>query len=172
MIEVGAGTGTNFAHYPPQVSEVLAVEPEPYLRARAQRAAARALVRVAVMAGRAEALPAADGQLDAAVCCLVLCSVADQRAALGEIARVLRPGGELRFLEHVRAQGRVRAGVQAALDGSGIWPTLGGGCHCARATLSAIRDAGFAIARSERTSLGAALAPTNPVVIGVARLAG
>lgn len=172
VIEIGAGTGANFAHYPPTVTEVLAVEPEPYLRERARRAARRAPVTVRVLAGHAEELEAADGELDGAVCCLVLCSVADQRLALAEIARVLRAGGELRFLEHVRADGRLRSGVQAALDGAGIWPALGGGCHCSRATLAAIEQAGFAPQRSERVALGPQIAPTNPVVLGVARRTG
>lgn len=172
VVEIGAGTGANFAHYPPEVHEVLALEPEPHLRARAQRAARQAPANVIVAAGAAESLPAADGEFDAAVCCLVLCSVCDQRAALAELARVLRAGGELRFLEHVRAEGRLRSGVQSALDASGIWPALGGGCHCSRATLTAIGQAGFALQRSERVALGPQLAPTNPVVLGVARRAG
>src|SRR4051812_18713873 len=92
VIEVGAGNGLNFRHYPATVAEVVAVEPEPYLRERATAAAAEAPVPVRVVAGVADALPAGDGEFDAAVASLVLCSVPDQPRALGEIRRVLRPG--------------------------------------------------------------------------------
>lgn len=103
VIEIGAGTGAMFAHYPPAVTSVLAVEPDAYLREFAARAAAAAPVPVTVVAGTAGSLPAPDASFDAAVCSLVLCSVPDQPAALTEIRRVLRPGGQLRFYEHVRS---------------------------------------------------------------------
>src|SRR5690606_4094190 len=102
VIEVGAGTGANFAHYPATVTEVVAVDPEPYLRSRAVREAARAPVRVTVVDGTAERLPAGDRSFQAGVVSLVLCSVPDEERALSELARVLVPGGELRFFEHVR----------------------------------------------------------------------
>src|SRR3954447_17517782 len=95
VLEVGAGNGLNFAHYPGTVTEVLAVEPEPYLRGRAVRAAASAPVAVRVVDGVADALPADDGSFDAAVASLVLCSVPSQDRALAEVHRVLLPGGEL-----------------------------------------------------------------------------
>lgn len=99
VLEVGAGNGLNFGHYPQSVTEVLAVEPEPFLRARALEAAEHVTVNVHVLAGSAEALPRDDGSCDAAVASLVLCSVADQAAALTEMRRVLRAGGELRFYD-------------------------------------------------------------------------
>ncbi len=92
VIEIGAGNGRNFAHYPPEVTEVLAVEPEPHLRAAAVLAARTAPVPVRVVDGVAEALPGGDGAFDAAVVALVLCTVPDQATALAEVARVLRPG--------------------------------------------------------------------------------
>jgi SAM-dependent methyltransferase len=101
VLELGAGHGLNFPHYPAEVSEVIAIEPEPTLRARATEAAASAPVPVRVLAGVADELPVADESVDAAVTSLVLCSVPDQRRALAELRRVLRPGGELRFYEHV-----------------------------------------------------------------------
>jgi ubiquinone/menaquinone biosynthesis C-methylase UbiE len=146
VIEVGAGNGLNFTHYPPEVKRVAAVEPEPDLRALAERAARSASVPVPVevVEGRAEALPFPDGSFDAAVACLVLCSVADQSAALREIDRVLRPGGTLRFFEHIRSDGAGMRGVQRALDAT-IWPLLAGGCHTARDTAAAIVAAGFMV---------------------------
>jgi ubiquinone/menaquinone biosynthesis C-methylase UbiE len=103
VIEVGAGNGLNFVHYPPTVEQVVAVEPEDRLRVLAEAAAKTAPVPVRVVAGHAGALPGEDGEFDAAVASLVLCSVADVAAALAEIRRVLRPGGQLRFFEHVRS---------------------------------------------------------------------
>jgi SAM-dependent methyltransferase len=149
VIEVGAGDGLNFEHYPGTVTEVIAVEPEPRLRARAtERAATR--TGITVVAGTAEQLPAEDASIDAVVACLVLCSVADQAVALAEMRRVLRPGGELRFHEHVVAHGRAGATVQRVLDRSGVWPHLAAGCHLARDTEAAIRAAGFAISDLRR----------------------
>ena len=143
VIEVGAGTGLNFKYYPPTVTEVLAVEPEPYLRARAESAAASAAVAITVVDGTADALPAEDGSFDVAVASLVLCSVPDQTSALAEIRRVLRPGGELRFYEHIRSRHPRLARWQRRADV--VWPHTGGGCHTARATPDAIEAAGFTI---------------------------
>jgi ubiquinone/menaquinone biosynthesis C-methylase UbiE len=144
VVEVGAGNGLNFPHYPRTVNRVVAVEPEPDLRALAERAARAAPVPVEVVEGRAEALPFPDGSFDAAVACLVLCSVVDQAAALAEIGRVLRPGGTLRFFEHVRSDSAGMRRVQRALDAT-IWPLLAGGCHTARDSAAAIAAAGFTI---------------------------
>jgi ubiquinone/menaquinone biosynthesis C-methylase UbiE len=170
VVEVGAGNGLNFAHYPTTVTEVIAIEPEPTLRTAAERAATAAPVRVTVRQGTAEALPLANGEIDAAVASLVLCSVPDQARALAEISRVLRPAGELRFYEHVIAQRQpMRAMLQLA-DHSRLWPTLCGGCHPARDTAAAIRAAGFAIERCERFGFRAsALEPSVPHILGIAR---
>ena len=154
VVEVGAGNGLNFRHYPAAVTEVVAVEPEPYLRRHAVQAAAEVSVPVAVVAGRADALPAGDAAFDAGVTSLVLCSVPDQAAALRELGRVIRPGGELRFYEHVVAPGGTAAAVQRGLDRSGIWPRLGAGCHLARDTAAAIEAAGFVIERCRRFPFG------------------
>jgi ubiquinone/menaquinone biosynthesis C-methylase UbiE len=101
VVEVGAGNGLNFWHYPNTVSEVVAVEPEPYLRDRAEEAARKVLVAVSVTDGVADALPLADASVETGVASLVLCTVPDQEGALAELRRVIRPGGELRFYEHV-----------------------------------------------------------------------
>jgi ubiquinone/menaquinone biosynthesis C-methylase UbiE len=150
VVEIGAGNGRMFGHYPPEVTEVVAVEPEPRLRASAAAAARRAPVPVRVVDGVAERLPGADGEFDAAVAGLVLCSVADQAVALAEIRRVLRPGGRLRFLEHVAAErpGMLRR-VQKLADAT-LWPRLFAGCHTARDTAAAIGSAGFVIEELHR----------------------
>ena len=136
VIEVGAGTGLNFPRYPVSVREVVAVEPEPYLRGRAAAAAAGAPVPVRVTDGTAAELPAAGGEFDAVVVSGVLCSVGDVPAALAEFSRVLRPGGQLRFWEHVRSRDPAYARFQRAADLA--WPRLMGGCHVHRDTLAAI----------------------------------
>ena len=148
VIEVGAGTGACFAHYPPQVTAVRAVEPDPYLRDIATRAAAGAPVRVTVLAGTAEDLPAPAGTFDAAVCSLVLCSVPDPDAALTEICRVLRPGGQLRFYEHVRSTSRLVGLLEDAV--TPLWSRLAGGCHPNRDTAATITRNGFTITGLER----------------------
>jgi ubiquinone/menaquinone biosynthesis C-methylase UbiE len=170
VIEVGAGHGLNFAHYPLQVEEVLAVEPDRYLRERSTNAAARAAVPIRVVSGLAERLPADDDTFDAAVASLVLCSVADQGRALAELRRVLRRGGELRFYEHVRAREPRLARWQKALD-RWLWPRVAGGCHCARDTPAAIMAAGFEIERCRRFPFRpcAVACHVAPHVIGAAR---
>lgn len=169
VVEIGAGTGANFPHYPEGASEIVAVEPEPYLRALATTAAAGASRPVRVVDAVADELPFESASFDVAVCSLVLCSVADQPAALAELHRVLRPGGELRFYEHVRAESPRFASAQRAIDV--VWPRLGGGCHASRDTLRAIADADFAIEHVRHFAfrpcwLGAV---TSPHILGLAR---
>lgn len=172
VVEIGAGNGAGFSHYPPSVDEVVALEPEPYLRERAERAAAPAGVPVEVLPGTADPLPFDDGRFDAAVSSLVLCTVPDQARALAELRRVLVAGGELRFLEHIRSDRPRKARIQSLADRSGIWPRLGGGCHPARDTPAAIAAAGFEIETSRSFDVGPSWNLTNPYVIGVARAPG
>lgn len=171
VLEVGAGNGLNFPHYPALVHDVVAVEPEPYLRDRAMAAAAAAPVPVRVADGTAGELPAADAEFDAIVISGLLCSVADVPAALAEFNRVLRPGGELRFWEHVRSRDPVFAWFQQAADLA--WPHLMGGCHVQRRTRAAIsRVFTIEACRGFRFPSSAALFPAAPRILGIARKAG
>lgn len=169
VVEVGAGNGLNFSRYPGEVTEVIAVEPEPHLRSLAEAAARRAAVPITVVDGLADHLPAADGSCDAAVASLVLCSVPDQATALAEIHRVLRPGGRLRFFEHIGATTRGRRRLQKALDAT-VWPWFGGGCHCGRDTRAAIEHAGFVVDRVTRLTTADTRVPfpAAPQILGTA----
>jgi ubiquinone/menaquinone biosynthesis C-methylase UbiE len=169
VLELGAGTGANFAHYPAEVTELVAVEPEPYLREQARRTAAGAPVPVTVVDGVADALPVDDASFDAAVACLVLCTVPDQPRALAELRRVVRPGGELRFYEHVHADSQPGRAVLEVLDRT-VWPRIAGGCHPTRETADAIAAAGFTIAECRRFGFAPApLQPPIPHILGIAR---
>lgn len=140
VLEVGAGTGSNFVHYPTTVEEVIAVEPEPRLNPIARRTAETAPVPVTVMDRTVEELePGAP--FDAVVCSLVLCSVDDQESVLRQLFSLMRPGGELRYLEHV-ASGGFRGRMQRFADAT-VWPRMAGNCHTHRDTETAIANAGF-----------------------------
>jgi ubiquinone/menaquinone biosynthesis C-methylase UbiE len=171
VVELGAGSGVSFAYYPRAVTELLAIEPEPALRELALRAAATASVPVEVVDGVAERLPLPDASVDAVVVAGVLCSVADPPRALAEIRRVLRPGGELRFYEHVVARNDRLAGLQRMLDAT-FWPRLFGGCRTTRDTEGALVAAGFNIEERERFSFRPTLlaTPVAPRILGRARL--
>jgi ubiquinone/menaquinone biosynthesis C-methylase UbiE len=170
VVEIGAGHGLNFPHYPVEVTEVIAIEPEPTLRARATEAAATAPVPVRVLPGTADELPIEDGSVDAAVTSLVLCSVPDQDHALAELHRVVRPGGELRFYEHVIPNCQPKRLLLQVADHSGIWPRIAGGCHPARDTTAVIERSGFEVQASERIMFAASrLEPSIPHILGIAR---
>jgi ubiquinone/menaquinone biosynthesis C-methylase UbiE len=167
VVEVGAGSGVSFAHYPIAVTELIAVEPEPSLRERAGRAAVSAPVPVTVIDGMAEQLPLPDASVDAVVLAGVLCSVPDPGRALSEMARVVRPGGELRFYEHVLARNARLARLQRLLDAS-VWPRLFGGCHPTRDTAQLLADSAFTVDASERFSFRPTLlaTPVAPRILG------
>ncbi|MFC4466726.1 class I SAM-dependent methyltransferase [Streptomyces xiangluensis] len=173
VIEIGAGNGLNFAHYPSTVSEVVAIEPERSLRQLAVTAALRSEVPVDVVPGVAEGLPVKSEAFDAAVLSLVLCSVRDVPRALAEIRRVLRPGGELRFFEHGKGGGTAMGVTQRALDRT-VWPPLFGGCHVSRDVLGALRDAGYELGPYRRLLVpekGLRM-PSSYCVLGTARSTG
>jgi ubiquinone/menaquinone biosynthesis C-methylase UbiE len=169
VIEIGPGNGINFEHFPSTVDELLAVEPEPYLRRAAEETARGLELEIRVVAGTAESLPAGDKSVDAVVVAGVLCSVPDQSAALREFRRVLKPGGELRFYEHVRSR---RAGFARYQDATAlVWPRLMGGCRPNLDTLGAIERGGFEISSCRGFGFpdGARAYPVAPRILGVAR---
>jgi SAM-dependent methyltransferase len=172
VLELGCGDGDHFRLFPPAVTELVAIEPEEHLRRQAEAAAAHAPCPARVLPGFAEDLPADEGEFDAAVAAHVLCSVKDQAAALAELMRVIRPGGELRFFEHVRADSRLRTGAQLAVQP--LWSWVGGNCHLARDTEDAIRGAGFEIARCERFEFAPSFVAklAGPHILGVATRPG
>lgn len=172
VVEVGPGNGINFEHYPATIQALVAVEPEPYLRQRAEETAGSVEMTVRVLDGTAAALPVADGWADAVVVAGVLCSVPDPAAALEEFRRVLRPGGELRFYEHVRSRRPGFARYQDAV--ALVWPRLMGGCRPNRDTLAAIERSGFQLDRCRGFGFpaDARAYPVRPRILGVARVTG
>jgi SAM-dependent methyltransferase len=170
VLEVGCGDGRAFELYPPEVAGVVAVEPDPTARAVAGERSREAAVRIDVVDGTAEALPVEDGAFDAVVAVWVLCSVRDPAAALAEMHRVLRPGGELRFYEHIRSEHATFRWFQGTIDGL-FWTRALGGCVTTRDTTAAIKTAGFEIVELERGFHSSSLLTITsaPYVIGTAR---
>lgn len=144
VVEVGCGNGMNFAHYPSSVTRVHAAEPEPHLRALARQAAATAPVEVTVTGGTGSAVPLETDSVDAAVLCMVLCSVPDPQATVAEVSRVLRPGGSLVFMEHHVSDVRAYRWIQKIADVT-FWPRFVGGCHLHRDPVETIRAGGFSV---------------------------
>jgi ubiquinone/menaquinone biosynthesis C-methylase UbiE len=170
VLELGCGDGRAFEHYGPRVERVLAVEPDPVAREAAAQRARDAAVPIEVVDGGAEALPVEDGAFDAAVVLWVLCTVPDPAATLHELRRVLVPGGELRFYEHVRSRNAVFRGLQHAGDAL-FWTRALGGCRTTRHTAAAIAAAGFEIVALERGFHSSSLLTITsaPYVVGTAR---
>lgn len=164
VLELGCGPGRNFAHYA-SGCVVTAIEPEPHLRRLAESAAAVSPGTVDVAPGRGEALEFDDATFDSAVLSYVLCTV-DPQPVLAELRRVLKPGAELRFWEHVRSDRPALAAVQRVVDAV-FWPRFGAGCHTGRGSLDAIEVAGFRVVTSRRFWFApGGVFPAGPQVIG------
>lgn len=169
VVEVGAGTGLNVSHYPSTVGELILLEPEPAMRRRLERRVRRSGRRAEIFDASAEELPLTDQSVDTVVSTMVLCTVEQPDRALAEIARVLRPGGQLLFIEHVRAESPALAWWQDRLLGP--WRRFACGCRCNRATGELIRACGFEV----EASAGAwrAMPPiVRPLITGRAQPGG
>jgi ubiquinone/menaquinone biosynthesis C-methylase UbiE len=165
VLEIGAGTGLNLVHYDGQVASLVVTEPDPAMLRRLQRRAREQSPLAKVLRAPAEDLPFADGTFDTVVSTLVLCGVDDQERALREARRVLRPGGRLLFMEHVRSDDPSLARFQDRMN----WLNrLVVDCDCNRPTLSTIERAGFHVARLERTTLPKAPKFVRPLIVGSA----
>jgi SAM-dependent methyltransferase len=163
VVEIGAGTGLNAAHYPEEIAELVLTEPDAAMRQKLARRLQR-LGRVARVVGApAERLPLADASVDTVVSTLVLCTVPDPERTLSEIARVLRPDGQLLFIEHVRANSRFLAACQDYLFQP--WRRFAAGCCCNRPTADLMRACGFAVVADEFV-WRAMPAIVRPLVVG------
>ena len=140
MLEIGAGVGANL-RYIPSGTRLIALEPNPRMHEPLRRRCRRAGIQATVLAGRAESIPLPDGSVDDVICSLVLCTVDDPALALAEIRRVLRPGGRLRFVEHVAAHRGPRRLVQRAMRRP--WGWIFEGCDPGPDTVAALRAARF-----------------------------
>jgi ubiquinone/menaquinone biosynthesis C-methylase UbiE len=147
VLEIGAGTGANFEHYA-ATARVVALEPDPFMLKRAEKKLAElGRANITMQRGPAESLPFPDASFDTIISTLVLCTVADPARALEEMRRVLRPGGRVLFIEHVRADGpggRVQDAIRP------LWGWFGAGCHPNRRTEATLRDAGWDVVIDER----------------------
>ncbi len=166
VLEIGAGTGLNLSHYPDTVEQLVLAEPEAPMARRLERRLAESGRQGRVMLAPAESLPLEDDSVDTVVATLVLCTVNDPQRALAEIDRVLRPGGRLLFLEHVRSQDPAVARWQDRLHG--IWLRFGHGCNCNRPTPDLIAASPLEVERLERGEMPKAPPVVRPLAIGSA----
>jgi ubiquinone/menaquinone biosynthesis C-methylase UbiE len=164
VLEIGAGTGANLPHYPAAIDELVLTEPNEAMLERARRRGATAARPATLVQASAQELPFPDESFDTVVSTVVLCSVPDQAAALREVRRVLRPGGKLLFVEHVRSDDPRVAKWQDRLDP--LWRRLADGCHPNRTTKAALEDAGFAVELDEEGELPMMPAIVRPYVLG------
>ncbi|HEX4110054.1 MAG TPA: class I SAM-dependent methyltransferase [Solirubrobacteraceae bacterium] len=165
VLELGAGTGLNLAHYP-TVEELVLTEPEEPMARRLRSRAAQAGLGAQVVEAPAEHLPFPDEHFDSVISTLVLCTVGDLPASLAEIRRVLKPGGRLLFCEHVRSDDPGLAAWQDRMHP--FWVRFGHGCHCNRATLPAIQAAGLEVDQVEHGELKGLVPIVKPLIMGSA----
>jgi ubiquinone/menaquinone biosynthesis C-methylase UbiE len=165
VLEIGAGTGLNAAHYPADVDLILS-EPDEAMAARLRRRLDALGRRAEVVRAGADALPFATSSFDTVVSTLVLCTVPDQEVALQEITRVLRPGGRLLFLEHVRSDSPRWARWQDRLNAP--WGAFAEGCNCNRRTLDALERSPLRLHAVERAPMRAMVPLIRPLAVGTA----
>lgn len=165
-LELGAGTGLNLPHYTADVTELVLTEPGPHMARQLRHHVGRARCPAQVVEAGAERLPFPDDHFDTVVATLVLCTIPNPDAALAEAARVLRPGGRLLFMEHVRAQDPKLARWQDRL--AGPWRFFADGCNCNRDTLSTLRASSLEVGDVERDSIHKAAPIVQPLIIGSA----
>lgn len=164
-VDLGAGTGVNLDLFPAAVSELVMAEPDPHM-IKQLRAKAAGRGGVEILEASAQELPFADDSFDTAVFTLVLCTVPDPAAALRETARVLKPGGRLLFIEHVRADEAGLAGWQDRLEKP--WRFLADGCHCNRDTVALIEASPLRLEQVEQGQLPKAPPIVRPLIRGSA----
>jgi ubiquinone/menaquinone biosynthesis C-methylase UbiE len=165
ILELGAGTGMNLSHYDEGLASLVLTEPEPAMLRRLQPKALEQAPNAKVVQASAEDLPFEDASFDAVVSTLVLCGVEDQARALQEAKRVLRPGGRLLFIEHVRSDDPKLARFQDRMNRLNHFLV---GCDCNRQTLAAIEEQGFTVSKVEPTELPKAPKFVRPAIVGVA----
>jgi len=165
VLEIGAGTGANLAHYGPSVPSLTVTEPDVFMLRRLERRVTGSSVSVCALRAPAEDLPFEDGTFDTVVSTLVLCGVDDQPRAVREIRRVLRPGGRFLFFEHVRATDTNAARKQDRMNWLNRAVVC---CDCNLPTLDTIEAAGFEVTELEHTELPKAPSFARPAIIGAA----
>ncbi len=164
VLEIGAGTGLNLAHYSPEVASLVLTEPSEPMADQLRAKLGDRDVQV-VIAG-AESLPFPDDSFDSVVCTLVLCTVDDPEASIAEIRRVLRPGGRLLLIEHVRSEDPASAKWQDRLERP--WKAFGNGCRCNRDTAAKLGASGFDVSALKQSELPAAPPIVRPLIVGAA----
>jgi len=165
VLEIGGGTGANLSHYNGRVESLVVTEPDPQMLRRLQRKVKDGLPSAKVLRAPAEDIPFEDDSFDVVVSTLVLCGVDDQARALREARRVLRPGGQLLFLEHVRSDDPQVARFQDRMNWLNRLVVL---CDCNRPTLASIEDEGFTVSRLQHTAMPKAPKFVRPLIVGAA----
>lgn len=168
VLEIGAGTGANLKHYGAGVESLVLTEPQAAMSRRLDRhiAPAGSPGRPEIVEASAEDLPFPEGRFDCVVSTLVLCTVKDARRAIEEVSRVLKPGGEFRFLEHVRSPESRRAAWQDRLNP--LWRRIGNGCECNRDLLDAIKSSPLEVTEVRSGTMPRSIPIVSPYVTGVA----
>lgn len=166
VLEIGGGTGANLPFYGDAVAALTVTEPEPPMARRLERRLGEGGPEATFVRAPAEELPFEDDTFDTAVSTLVLCTVDDQPRAFRELLRVLKPGGRLLFIEHVRSDAPRLARWQHRLNG--VQQRIGHGCNCNRPTLETMGAAGFSIAQIEHDSMHKVPPIVRPLIVGVA----